>query len=826
MNIKPKFWERIEEYPLWRLMAYVFLLALSERLIVNLIFFLRWGWHTVSGIELWFYYGVAKGTFDLYSVWDPTWWILSGLGAIVSGPALLYGTYLVSSLSSSLNAALFCLFVSELHNKKTGFLAGILYGSMVLPMFNSAGTVTHDIFAYPYLVLSMYGILMAFKRRGWIRLLYGGICVIALFLGMHVGPTILVGAGTVLVYLIWQGALALFRQWHQKGYLVFGVFLAVTVGILLLIYFTVMPAMMEKMFDLAQKTRGIDVRAQIKAGSGDLLASSLGDYWLRFNFLLFFLPVGIWIAVKKKNMLGLALIMVAFLASRTADRGTRPLTFGFALMGALAFVNWKSIYGWLLALWMCFIIGEFGGKYSTEYAVFFPVAALVIFYSIQWPGLKRRTFLSSIILILSLLGLLAGFILLASPGLRESLGFFSLPRVPGGLLRIAPGFSYLFVVFSLLTIGALVYMGKLWIANNRAPVWIWAIFSLTALWLLAGAFLGGALFQAKHLGNPEILKQMDGFKSLSGQSQMAAINTVLMRIKSMVEIIRRYWTVQICLVIPGLLLLLETVVRRPRIPETRKERKKSLSYVWLRKPVVRQSLFIAIGLLVFTGIIGILRYIGLFQGEPLFPSEGFLNQAVVFFWNNLKYFFAAAVGLIIFILSWPRRAERESNQYLTGVAVVCWLFATIIPSMNQTAKSTEGEYLTYKWLNDNARGRGRVFVPWSDGYMAEAISGLPSELSPQNIDFNLPRLYWMPEEASARILAGKGLEYIVVSTKYFKLIRYNKKTGEFQYSFSPDIIYQPQRVGINNVNELKPTTLYRLLYKHQELTNFKLIHFE
>ena len=72
MDRKATFWARVEEYPLWRLLAGVFLFALSARLVVTLIFFLRWGWHTVSGIELWFYYGVAKGTFDLYSIWDPT----------------------------------------------------------------------------------------------------------------------------------------------------------------------------------------------------------------------------------------------------------------------------------------------------------------------------------------------------------------------------------------------------------------------------------------------------------------------------------------------------------------------------------------------------------------------------------------------------------------------------------------------------------------------------------------------------------------------------------------------------------------------------------
>ena len=508
---KPGFWDRVGEYNLGRLMLYVFLFALSERLIVTLVFMLRWGWHTVSGIELWFYYGVAKGTFELYSAFDPSWWILSTLGAIFSGQALLYSVYLASSLSSSLNAALFCLLVSELHGKKTGFLAGLIYGSMVLPMFNSAGTVTHDIFAYPYLVLSVYGAAALVKRKGWMKLPFAGIMVAALFLGRQVGPTIYVGAGTIAIFFLWQAVAALLgketlprilaliltpllalaavygggtfifgevsaltlvitvlavglflgiwevvRLWVRKGnsglllallaffFLILGwsllgygvlgadldagtgwgwlivlaataavtyflhrfqrletdlghlsllIFLVILATLVVLLNFEIIPPMMEKTYDLALAERGIDVRAQIKAGSGDLLASSLGDYWLRFNFLFFFLPAGLWIAFRKKDVLGWALLLSGFLMSLSADRGTRPLTFGFALMGALAFVNWRTVYSWIPAAWMCFIIGIFGGKYSTEYAVFFPAAALFIFYSVQ--GTKRSDLVRS-----------------------------------------------------------------------------------------------------------------------------------------------------------------------------------------------------------------------------------------------------------------------------------------------------------------------------------------------------------------------------------------------------------------------------------------------
>ncbi len=908
---KTGFWERIEDCPLWRLIGFVFLLCLSERVIVTLIFFLRWGWHTVSGIELWFYYGVARGTFDLYSVWDPTLWILRTLGFFLGGLPLLYGTYLVSSLSSSLNAALFCLFVSEVHEKKTGFLAGILYGSMVLPMFNSAGTVTHDIFAYPYLILSIYGAAAAVRRTGWKKLPYAGLSILALFLGFHVGPTIYVGAGTIAIYLLWQavvsllgdhplprilaliltplltlavvyfggsfifghvslkailitlGVLAVFIGiwevvrlgirggrplpllallaasvflfgWILIQYRVLGedlavesvwgwlfvvfftalvtgllysysriekalfplavaIFLVLLFTIIVLLHFEVTPQMMEKTYDLALQTRGIDVRAQIKAGSGDLLGSSLGDYWLRFNFLLFFLPVGLWIAFRKKDVLGWALILSGFLMSLAADRGTRPLTFGFALMGALAFVNWRPIYGWILALWMCFIIGVFGGKYSTEYAVFFPAAAVFIYYSLQWPAVGRRTAAGMVTLILSLFALLAAFIFLSWPSLRDSAGIFSLPYISGGLLETAPGFRYLFILFSAALAGLMVLVIRERVVHSVWPRWIWAIFALTVLWVVAGGVLGGLIFRARELGKPEALRLLPGIVGLEPKAQVEAINSILAGLNRYIGAVREQWSVQVCLIVPGLLMLLFAIALP--VPDRPGRR-------WLLGTLFKTAF----------GVIPLLGLLLLFLGVENFWSSWYLIAPPLF-------------GALLFILLWPRR-RQEFKNYLVGVVAVCWLFATIIPSMNQTPKSTEGEYRVYHWLGQHTGGKGKIFVPWSDGYMAEAISGLHSELTPQRIDFDLPRLYWQSEKEAAATLASLGIEYVMISSKYFKLLRYNKETGEFQYSFSPDIIYQPQQMGIMNVTQLQQAMLYRLLYRYRDLEHFKLIHYE
>jgi len=144
----------------------------------------------------------------------------------------------------------------------------------------------------------------------------------------------------------------------------------------------------------------------------------------------------------------------------------------------------------------------------------------------------------------------------------------------------------------------------------------------------------------------------------------------------------------------------------------------------------------------------------------------------------------------------------------------------VIPSMNQTPKSTQGEYDLYHWMNRNLARSGKIFVPWSDGYMAEAVSGLPSILSPENIDFSLPRYYWSPEAPAADEFLRHDIRYVVISSKYFKLLAVNKKTGEYQYRFSPDIVYQPQQLGIKTLPALRETLLFRMLYDPGSLKRF------
>jgi hypothetical protein len=774
---KRPFWESLDARPLWRLALWVLLFGFAERLIVSLVLFYRWGWHTVSGIELWFYYGVAKGTFHLYSAFDPSWWMLKILGFLFSGEVLLYSVFFISSFCSAVNGALFCFLLGRLHDKKTGLLAGVLYTSMVLPMFNSAGTVTHDIFAEPYLILAVYGAAMAFRSKGWKILAYAALSAVSVYLGKNVGPSVFVAVGAIVIFLLWRGVLAFLGEDIRRRWIAFGifslgvlglvalgsrllfkvlhphaliiaalalalyyilfqwirvrraagrlpdfvplaVFLAVVALLLVLLHLEVMPAFKEYTFDRALIERGVNVRDQIKAGSGDVLATSEGDYWLRFNFLIFFLPVGLFIAFKKRDVLVWGMVFSGFLAALAADRGTRPLSMGVAWAAALALANWSVAFDWAVAAALAFVAGYFGGRYSTEYAVIFPVGAVVMYLCVQW---SRRG-----------------------------------ERARASLLPL----------------------------------------SLGILWLVLGSILGVSVLKARQAGNA-----------------------------ARFEAIRKYWTVQSCLLVPTLILLLEAFLRRPALNRKSKDPASPEALRWFGRETVRRYLFIGYGLLALALAATAIVYLGLLSGQTLEAVGSGFGGAVGFLWKNLYLYFPAAAGGLIFLFAYPRRREPVRPVY-GGIAAACFLFATVIPSMNQTPKSSEAEYRIYRWLESNAPRTGKIMVPWSDGYLAESISGLPSIFSPHNIDFDIPRLYWQSEEEAAQALIANGVRYILISTKYFRLMAYNPSSGEFQYSFSPDIIYQPQQVGINKIAQLEKTALFQLLYKPQELKRFRLLRRE
>ena len=344
----------------------VFLFALSIRAVVAWLFLTAHGWHAVSGIEFWFYYGLAEGVFQLPSVWDPTEWILSPLGLLFDGDALVLAVRMAAGVCDAVNAALIALLAARLHGRRTGFLAGMLYAGSVPTVFSSAATLTHDVFGVPWLVLTLLAAVVMIEGRLFgdaavrlgtgRRLAAAVLAAFSLFIATRIGPVALLTTGAVTVYIAWQAVVHRLGRRRADDPVIFGLFLAALLALALLLHLKLMPRLMAWLLDTAQSARGLDVRAQIAAGAGDMMGTSMGDYWLRFNFHVFFLPAGLIVAFKRKDAMTWGLLVCGALAALAADRGTRLLMPAMALCTALAFSDWKNARLTVLVPWAMLVV--------------------------------------------------------------------------------------------------------------------------------------------------------------------------------------------------------------------------------------------------------------------------------------------------------------------------------------------------------------------------------------------------------------------------------------------------------------------------------------
>ncbi len=402
-------WKDPDTKALLKILLVVFVTALTMRTSVALVFHGRHGVHATNGVEFWFYYGLAQGRFSLPYAWDPAMWTLRPLGRLFDAEALVVALHVVTAVLDSLNAVLMALLAARLHGRRAAFFAGILYASSVPAMFNSAATLTHDVFGYGWLFMALLGAIVLLEGRLTlratspgkaghpllIRLGGGSLMILSLFIASRIGPVVVITVATLTVYAAWHALRAGMGPKRAKNRsFVFGMFLAGLFLCALLVHFMVMPRFMEWIIGLAKSMRGLDIRAQMQAGAGDVMATSPGDYWLRFNFMLFFLPMSLYAAFKRRDSITWGLLVFGLLACWTADRGTRLLMPGMVLCTTLAMVEWRNRDLWVLIPWTLFVLRVVHNSNALHPAIyfstsiFFALTAVELWAVLMW---SRRT---------------------------------------------------------------------------------------------------------------------------------------------------------------------------------------------------------------------------------------------------------------------------------------------------------------------------------------------------------------------------------------------------------------------------------------------------
>lgn len=320
------------EMPMLKLAAIVFIISLSIRILLDLIFFLRYGWHASNVPEVWYYLGVAKGIFDLKSM-DPTLWILRALGMILTEQILFYGVILTAGILSSLTSVSIFFLGNELDSKKTGFYAGILYATMLQPLGLSVVSFTHNLVQLPIIVLSILIVIQISKAEGIQKLLNLSLLTVLIILGWQVNPLITIAIDVAILFL----GLQLFNFLGKKKKIdrqrIYPYYLALLTLAILVLRIGFLPEIFKQVFQTMPQGR---------LGSIDIIPISLGSLWIRYNFLIIFIPLGLLSSFRKRNITVYSLFLIGFIISTLVDRGSRVLDLGVSFLAAYSFSNWKN----------------------------------------------------------------------------------------------------------------------------------------------------------------------------------------------------------------------------------------------------------------------------------------------------------------------------------------------------------------------------------------------------------------------------------------------------------------------------------------------------
>ncbi|MFQ6088423.1 MAG: glycosyltransferase family 39 protein [Candidatus Methanofastidiosia archaeon] len=423
--------EYILRFSSFRLAIYIFFFSLLLRSALTLTFLLRYGFHTTLTPEVWFYFGVSKGSFTLLR-FDPTLWILRFSSMVLPEDMLFYAVIFLGSALSSLTSVLIFFLLERLYNKKLGVLAGLIYALMIHPLLSGTAFFTHDTVAIPVSLLALiFGVLLKLERtrKRWIYL-FG--FLLSAYIGSQINFTIVFALIFIfLLYLYYFGEFILSRMKFsfKRFYLSYFVLLSIS---LIFLRFTLFSNLLELLSPISQEARGIDLLMQIKANSMDLLPITPFRVWEQYNLLLVFIPFGIYSCYDKRDVSSMLIFLLGVTFSSIFMRGSRLLDIGVAMVVAHAFFSWNRRWNSLmyyLSLALFFFIAlyfllSFEDISSNLYAlstfsVFLFLPIIFLFLALFFL-IKSRNPKSSIFVLFTLFGLLYSNLLFDTPQLTEA----------------------------------------------------------------------------------------------------------------------------------------------------------------------------------------------------------------------------------------------------------------------------------------------------------------------------------------------------------------------------------------------------------------------
>jgi hypothetical protein len=341
------------------LALYLFGLALLLRVVLNLIFFSRFGWFSSNLIEIWFYYGVARGIFSL-SLLDPTFILLRVPGWLLPEGILYQAVAFQAALVSGLTAVFIFYWLAAWIDRETGWWGGVIFALLPAPLTLSLANFSHDLVQVPMVVLFFWCAASIFKKeeKRIRRIAAFLLAFLVVILGLKVGPLMAAAVVVALFYALWLLFRSLVPGNLSRVAAIF--FLLFLILVNLGLGKVMQTHLLEWMAPLALKFRGIDLASQVSIKVGDLQPLPRDGLWNRYNIFIFFLPWGLGVAWKKREYLSLALLFFSLALALAVNRGARLLDLAVVFSAALAISNWnRKALGVTLSFIFLFLLLNF-----------------------------------------------------------------------------------------------------------------------------------------------------------------------------------------------------------------------------------------------------------------------------------------------------------------------------------------------------------------------------------------------------------------------------------------------------------------------------------
>ena len=318
--------------------AFIFCLTMGLRMLLDAVFRLLFGLHSVMHIETWFYVGVLRGTHMAVGGYsDPTVWLLRAVGLFLPNWASLYGVLFSSAALASLTAVLIFLLLSILYGDKTGLIAGVVYGCMVQPLALSLTGFTHDHLQLPLILLALIFAVKAVKSNVWRGIVFSIGYVIVTEASKRINNTAMFGimiAGFYVGYALIDYIFAKAYRGRYSGY-VYPTYISIVLAFIIAYGSIIFPYFL---------LGSLEALPQGRMGSADILPVTFTNLWLRYNILCFLIPFGLVAAYRRRDIMGVSFTIIGLLVGGVMDRGTRLSDIGFAILFAYALADLNVKY--------------------------------------------------------------------------------------------------------------------------------------------------------------------------------------------------------------------------------------------------------------------------------------------------------------------------------------------------------------------------------------------------------------------------------------------------------------------------------------------------